>query len=95
MSLLAEIKRRKVFQVAAVYAIVAGLAAQVVDVVNEPLGLPAWFDTSIIVLFAAGYSDIFLRFRALASDRPIAMQSNYPEKSCITAKAFAGVSGSK
>ena len=59
MSLLAEIKGRKVFQVAAVYTIVAWLTAQVVDVVNEPLGLPAWFDTSIIVLLAAGYSDFF------------------------------------
>ena len=68
MSLLAKIKRRKVFQVAAVYAIVAWLTAQVVDVVNEPLGLPAWFDTSIIVFFAAGYSDLFLGFRALVSD---------------------------
>ena len=36
MSFLGEIKRRKVFQVAAVYAVVAWLLIQVVDVVGEP-----------------------------------------------------------
>ena len=52
MSLLREIKRRKVFQVAAVYTVVAWLLIQIIDVVNDPLSLPAWFDTVIIVLLA-------------------------------------------
>ena len=54
-SFLGEIKRRKVFQVAAVYAVVAWLIMQVVDVVNEPLSLPAWFDTVVILLLAIGF----------------------------------------
>jgi len=45
MSFVSELKRRKVFQVAAVYLVVAWLIMQVVDVVNEPLRLPEWFAT--------------------------------------------------
>ncbi len=54
MSFLGEIKRRKVFQVAAVYLVVSWLIMQVVDVVNEPLTLPDWFDTAVIVALAIG-----------------------------------------
>ena len=54
-SFLAEIKRRKVFQVAAAYAVVAWLLIQIIDVVNDPLNLPARLDTVIIVLLAAGF----------------------------------------
>ena len=55
MSLLGEIKRRKVFQVAAVYAVVAWLLIQVVDVIGEPLYLPGWTDAVVIVLLAVGF----------------------------------------
>ena len=55
MPFLGEIKRRKVFQVAAVYAVVAWLIIQLVDVVNEPLTLPDWLDTVVIVLLAVGF----------------------------------------
>ena len=54
MSFLGEIQRRKVFQVAAVYLVVSWLIMQVVDVVNEPLSLPDWFDTAVIVALAVG-----------------------------------------
>jgi TolB-like protein/Flp pilus assembly protein TadD len=54
MSLFAEIKRRKVFQVTAVYLVVSWLIMQVVDVVNAPLNLPDWFDTATIVALAIG-----------------------------------------
>lgn len=55
MSFLGEIKRRKVFQVAAVYAVVAWLIIQIVDVVGEPLTLPSWIDAVVIVLLAVGF----------------------------------------
>ena len=55
MSLLGEIKRRKVFQVAAVYAVVAWLIIQIVDVVSEPLSLPTWLDAVVIILLAVGF----------------------------------------
>lgn len=55
MSLLGEIKRRKVFQIAAVYMIVAWLIMQVVDVVDEPLRVPEWFATVVLLLLAIGF----------------------------------------
>jgi len=55
MSFLGEIKRRKVFQVAAVYAVVAWLLIQVVDVIGEPLTLPNWINAVVIVLLAVGF----------------------------------------
>jgi len=55
MALWAELKRRKVVQVAAVYAVTAWLAVQVVSAINEPLRLPEWLDTVVIVLLAVGF----------------------------------------
>lgn len=55
MTFLEEIKRRKVFQVAAVYAVMAWLIIQVIDVINEPLKLPDWLATVVIVLLAVGF----------------------------------------
>ncbi len=55
MSFLGEIKRRKVFQVGAVYAVVAWLAIQVITAIETPLGLPDWVDTLVIVLLAIGF----------------------------------------
>ena len=42
------------FQVAAVYAVVAWLLIQIVDVVSELLNLPAWLDLVVIILLAVG-----------------------------------------
>lgn len=55
MSFLGEIKRRKVFQVGALYAVVAWLAIQVITAIETPLGLPDWVDTLVIVLLAIGF----------------------------------------
>lgn len=55
MSFLAELKRRKVFQVAVVYAVVAWLLVQIVATIEEPLSLPPWVDTLVIVLFLVGF----------------------------------------
>lgn len=49
-----ELKRRKVFRVVAVYAVVAWAVIQVGDVVVEPLRLPAWTTTLLIVLAGLG-----------------------------------------
>jgi adenylate cyclase len=50
-----ELKRRSVFRVGAVYLAVAWLIAQIVSVISEPLSLPNWFDTVVIVALAAGF----------------------------------------
>ena len=55
MSFLSEIKRRKVFQVAAVYAVVAWLLVQIITSIESPLSLPDWSDTLVIVLLAIGF----------------------------------------
>jgi hypothetical protein len=55
MSFLVEMRRRKVLQIAGVYLVVAWLIIQVVDVINEPLSLPDWFDTVVIVGLGLGF----------------------------------------
>jgi len=54
-SFLGEIKRRKVFQIAAVYVVIAWLTMQVVDVIDEPLRVPEWFATVVLLLLAIGF----------------------------------------
>lgn len=55
MSLLTAIRRRKIFQIATVYAVVGWLVVQVVVAIESPLSLPDWFDTAMIVLVIAGF----------------------------------------
>ena len=55
MSLLSELRRRKVFQVAAVYAVTAWLLVQISVAVEAPLNLPPWSDTLVIVLLGIGF----------------------------------------
>ncbi|MEJ2095123.1 MAG: hypothetical protein P8X93_08250 [Gammaproteobacteria bacterium] len=50
-----ELRRRSVFKVGVAYAIVAWLIAQVIAVVQNPLHLPDWFGTAIIVLLIVGF----------------------------------------
>ena len=55
MSFVGEMKRRKVFQVAAMYAVVAWLLVQVITSVETPLNLPDWVDTFVIILLVIGF----------------------------------------
>jgi Tol biopolymer transport system component len=55
MALWTEIRRRKVFQVAAAYAVVSWLLIQVITSVEAPLNLPDWVDTTVIVFLAIGF----------------------------------------
>jgi TolB-like protein/Flp pilus assembly protein TadD len=55
VSLFAELKRRNVLRVAALYGAVAWLLLQVGDVVVEPLELPAWTMKLLILLLAGGF----------------------------------------
>lgn len=52
---IAELKRRNVFKVATAYAIVGWLIIQIVTAIDEPLSLPDWFDTTIIILVFIGF----------------------------------------
>ncbi len=50
-----ELKRRKVFRIAAVYAVVAWLIIQVTDVVLPTFGAPEWINQTIILLLVLGF----------------------------------------
>ncbi len=50
-----ELKRRKVFQAAAGYAVVAWVLLQVGEVTFEPLGIPSWGLTALIAVVIAGF----------------------------------------
>lgn len=52
--LLARLRERGVLRVAASYAVIAWLALQIADVTFDPLGLPKWVMTSLIVAAVLG-----------------------------------------
>lgn len=52
---LSELRRRRVFRVAVVYAGVAFIIFQIVDATFEPLHLPDWTGTLVVVLLALGF----------------------------------------
>lgn len=52
---VAELRRRKVFRVAAAYLVVAWLLVQVAGTTFEPLGLPPWSLKLVIVVVALGF----------------------------------------
>ena len=51
----AELKRRRVFRVMAVYGAAAFVILQVADIAFEPLGLPPWAITFLIALVVLGF----------------------------------------
>lgn len=51
---LGELKRRKVLQVGVAYAAAGWVLIEVITAVEEPLSLPNWADTLVIVLVALG-----------------------------------------
>jgi TolB-like protein len=54
MSFWSELRRRNVFKVGAAYLVVAWVVVQAVSVLNDPLGLPDWFDSAVVLLLAVG-----------------------------------------
>ena len=53
-SFFSELKRRNVFRVAGMYAVVGWILAQIATTLEESLDLPAWFDASIVALLLLG-----------------------------------------
>jgi len=54
MGFFAELKRRNVIRVAGVYIVVGWLLVQVATALEESLGLPEWFDGTIVALLLIG-----------------------------------------
>jgi len=50
-----ELRRRNVIKVGIAYLIAAWVVAQIVAVVQEPLHLPPWFDSAVIVVLIIGF----------------------------------------
>lgn len=55
MSFLGELKRRNVFRVAGVYAVVGWLLVQVSASLEAAVGLPSWFDGFVVSILAIGF----------------------------------------
>jgi TolB-like protein len=53
--LIAELRRRNVFRVAGVYAVIGWLLAQVATLFETSLGLPLWFDAVIVSALLLGF----------------------------------------
>lgn len=52
---IAELRRRKVFRVAAAYTVLAWLIIQVAETTFVPLGIPLWGQTLVIVILLLGF----------------------------------------
>ena len=52
---IAELRRRRVFRVAAVYGGVAFVLFQIIDSIFEPLHIPEWIGSLIIILLLVGF----------------------------------------
>jgi hypothetical protein len=55
MGLLVELRRRKVFRVAAVYAAMAFVLLQAVDIMLPRLGVPDWAVSLVVALVVLGF----------------------------------------
>ncbi|HCD52497.1 MAG TPA: hypothetical protein DEQ34_08620 [Balneolaceae bacterium] len=69
--LFEELKRRNVFRVATAYAIAGWLIIQVAVVIEEPLSIPDWFDTIIILLVS-----ICLQVQTVVHLTPLSIPEN-------------------
>ena len=55
MSLITELRRRHVFRVAGIYAVVGWLLMQLSNHFEESLSLPGWFDTFVTLIVLMGF----------------------------------------
>lgn len=85
--LFAELRRRNVFRVAGVYAVIGWLLAQAAVLVEGPLSLPAWFDTFILIVLLIGFP-IAMIFAWAFEMTPDGMKltANVPEGESIAQK---------
>ena len=55
MTLFEELKRRKVFRVAATYAVVSWILMQIGEVTFPALNIPDWVMSTLVVVLLAGF----------------------------------------
>lgn len=54
-NLFSELKRRNIFRVAGVYAVIGWLLAQMASVLENAMNMPAWFDTMVVSCLLLGF----------------------------------------
>jgi len=86
-SLFHELRRRNVFRVAGVYAVVGWLLAQAAALLENALGMPGWFDTVVVSFLLLGFP-IAMIFAWAFELTPEGMKRTaaVPESESITAK---------
>ena len=60
MTLFEELKRRKVFRVAATYAVVAWILMQIGEVTFPALKIPEWVMSTLVVLLLSFFAVVFV-----------------------------------
>ena len=85
--LLAELRRRNVFRVAAAYLVVGWLILQVIAVIAEPLGLPGWTDTLVIVLLGIAFPvALILAWAFEVTPEGVKLTASVPQGESISGK---------
>ncbi len=91
-----EIRRRKVWLVGGIYIIAAWIIIQVISLIEEPLSLPGWFDTAVIVLAIAGLPlAIILAWaqESQAGDKPKEVPASDTDRPSIAVLPLTSIAG--
>ncbi len=92
MKLFEELKRRNVFRVAGVYAVVGWLMAQVSSTLENAIGLPAWFDGMVVALLLIGFPiAMILAWAFEMTPEGVKLTANVPEGESIAPKTGRGL----
>ena len=87
MRLFEELKRRNVFRVAGVYAVVGWLLTQVSSTLENAIGLPAWFDGVVVALLLIGFPiAMVLAWAFEMTPEGVKLTANAPEGESIAPK---------
>jgi len=87
MKLFEELKRRNVFRVAGVYAVVGWLLAQAAIVLETTLKLPDWFDSAIVAALLIGFPvAMILAWAFEMMPEGVRLAANMMAEESITAK---------
>jgi len=85
--LLSEFRRRNVFRVAAAYLVVGWVLIQLVSMIAEPLGLPDWADTLVIVLIGIAFPiALLLAWAFEVTPEGVKLTAAVPEDQSIAGK---------
>ncbi len=85
--LFAELRRRNIFRVAGLYAVVSWLIAQAAGVLENALAMPRWFDTVIVSALLLGFPiALVLAWAFELTPDGVKLTANVPEDASIAPK---------